>query len=159
MNDDFAERHPVAYVLTWVFSIIFVVFVIAAVIMGIKTSFSYWWGQQGAQQEKNSSSNWTSAQVSFHRQANDYDGYLKKIAQARQALADFDKLHPNLAGEDGLVGMQDTQARQSLTVNLTGVQQQCVNTVNDYNTASEGFLTADWKDADLPSRLDASACG
>lgn len=156
---DFAERHPVAYLLTVIFSVVLVVAALAMFVWGLRTNFSYWWGQQGAIQEKNSTSNWTTAQVAFHQEANDVDGFKQKIVLARHQLADFDRAHPNLAGEDGLVGMQDTQNRASLTSNLAGLQQQCLNTVTTYNTASEGFLTADWKDADLPARLDPSVCG
>jgi hypothetical protein len=157
-DEEFNAR-PVATTMLMIGIVIAIILMVIAVVWSVVTGFSYWWGQGNAQQEKNSAQNWTRAQVSFHQQVNDYDGYLKKIAQAKQALTDFDKLHPNLTGEDGLVGMQDTQARQSLTVNLAGVQQQCINVVSDYNTASEGYLTEDWKDADLPSRLDSNACG
>lgn len=156
--EDFADRHPVAYLLTVIFTVIVVVAALTAFIWGLKTDFSYWWGQQGAIQEKNSTSNWTSAQVAFHQQANDVTAFKQKIVLARQQLADFDQAHPHLAAEDGLTGMQDKQDRTSLTSNLAGLQQQCLNTVTAYNTASEGFLTADWKDADLPPRLDPSAC-
>lgn len=156
--ETFAERHPVAFLLTVIFTVVLVIAALSAFIWGLKTDFSYWWGQQGAIQEKNSTQNWTQAQVSFHQQVNDVDGFKQKIILTRQQLADFDKAHPHLGAEDGLVGMQDTQTRNSLATDLTGLQQQCLNTVAAYNTASEGYLTADWKDADLPSRLDPSVC-
>jgi len=133
-------------------------FAVIALGWGLATGFSYWWGQGDAYRQKNSASNWVAAQVAFHREANDVTAFTQKIAQARQDLADFDKLHPNLTSEDGLMGMQDVQARQSLVTNVTGLRQQCLNTVNQYNTDSRGYLTEDWKDADLPERLETSAC-
>jgi len=156
--DDFADRHPVAYILTVIFSVILVLFVIAAFIMGLRTNFSYWWGQQQATQDKNSAGNFEAAQRQFLQDKNDVDGYVQKITAARQQLADFDKAHPSLASEDGLAGLTDAQQRQSLATNLTGLQQQCVNVVNDYNTNARAYLTADWRDANLPERLDPNSC-
>lgn len=152
------ERRPVTSTLTAIFSAVFVAFVLAATIMGLRTNFSYWWGRQQAEQTKNSAQNWTSAQAAFHQEANDVTGFTTKIAAAKQALTDFDKTHPNLTAEDGLTGYTDAQARQGLTSNLAGLQQQCVNTVTEYNTQSQSYLTEDWKDADLPNKLDSSAC-
>lgn len=153
------EKRPISTTLGFLALGVVVTFALTALGWGLMTGFSYWWGQGDAYRQKNSAQNWTAAQVTFHQQATDFDGYLKKIAAAQQAVKEFDAAHPNLAGEDGLVGLQDAQTRQGLATNLTGLRQQCVNVANAYNTASEGYLTADWKDADLPPRLDSSSCG
>lgn len=153
------NRRPVSTTIAFLALGVVATFALVTLGWGLMTGFSYWWGQGDAYRTKNSAANWTTAQVAFHQEANDVTGFQQKIVLARQQLADFDRAHPNLAGEDGLVGMQDNQNRASLTSNLAGLQQQCLNTVTAYNTASEGFLTADWKDANLPARLDPSVCG
>jgi hypothetical protein len=135
------------------------VFVLGALAWGLATGFSYWWGQGDAYRQKNSSANWIAAQAGFHQEMNDVTGFKQKIALATQRLADFNKAHPNLTAEDGLVGYKDAQTRDGLTSDLTGLQQQCVNTVNQYNTDARSYLTEDWRDADLPESLDVSACG
>lgn len=159
MFEELAERHPVAFVLTLVFGAVLAVTALAAFIWGLRTDFSYWWGQQGAIQEKNSTSNFISAQQGFLVEKNDVDGYAQKIVIAKAALTDFDARHPNLAGEDDLSAMQDRQERAGLADDLKGLQQQCVNTVNKYNVDAQAFLTADWRGAGLPDHLTTSDCG
>lgn len=41
---------------------------------------------------------------------------------------------------------------------LTGLTQQCQNVVTQYNTDSQSYLTQDFKDANLPEKLDPAAC-
>lgn len=153
------ENRPLASGLLVLFGGALLAFVLGAFIWGLRTNFSYWWGQQGAIQEKNSTSNWVAAQQAFHQDKNDVDGDVQKIRMATADLAAFNQAHPDLLSESGLVGMQDTQTWRDLLSNQTGLKQQCVTTVTDYNTKAKSFLTEDWRDADLPPSLDASVCG
>lgn len=156
--NDFAERHPVAHGLSIFFGFILIVFATSAFIMGLKTNFSYWWGQQGATQEKNSARNFITAQRGFLQEKNDVDGFGQTIKLDLSRISDFDAAHPNLANEDALSAMQDRQDRASLVSDLNGVQQQCINTVTQYNTDAQAFLTADWRSANLPEQLSLNAC-
>lgn len=152
------DRHPISSLLAALVSAVLVVAALVMFIWGLTTNFSYWWGQQGAIQEKNSTQNWTTAQRAFHQEMGDVTAYRGKIKDAFTALNDFDKAH-NLAAENGLVGMQDAQTRQGLVTDYTGLKQQCLNTVTQYNTDAQSYLTEDWRGANLPSSLSQADCG
>lgn len=153
------DRHPISSLLAALVSAVLVVAALAMFIWGLTTNFSYWWGQQAGQQENNSSQNWIPAQRAFHQEINDVDNYKIQIAAATDSLEAFDRTHPNISAEDGLVGMQDAQEQRDLRSNLTGVTQQCLNTVGQYNTDAQSFLTENWRDAQLPDHLTKADCG
>jgi len=115
-----------------------------------------WKGQGDAYQQKHSASNWVSAQRGFHQKFNDVQGYKAKLVSARAELAAFDQAHPNVG--NGTPYDPLLNQRTNLETTVTGLEQQCQNTVQAYNTDAESYLTEDWRDAKLPSRLETSEC-
>lgn len=89
--------------------------------------------------EQQSAENFIRAQAFFEDTYADYEATLVKIEIAREALA----------ADPG---------NQTLTTNLTGVQNHCTNVVADYNAESNKYLSEDFKAADLPESLDPRAC-
>jgi hypothetical protein len=130
------------------------IFVIA--IWGITTGFSYWWGQGDAYQQQNSAQNWIAAQRAFHKENQDVQADVQKIADAKRAITAYEDQHPEVG--NGTPYDPTAQEDANLHSTLTGLQQNCQNTVAEYNTDAESYLTEDWRDADLPSQLDLSIC-
>lgn len=128
-----------------------------AVVWGLMTGGSYWWGQAGATQQKNSSQNFIDAQARFHNDQNAVTADQAKIVDAKAAIAQFDAAHPGYQG-NGTPYDPLAQQETNLQTTLTGLQQGCQNEVTDYNDAAQGFLTADWRDAGLPEELSLSSC-
>lgn len=105
--------------------------------------------------QKNSSDNWINAQTQFHQDFQTYTTYLTQITDAAKTLADYEK-QPRPT--DGLGSMTWQEQDKNLRTTLTGLSQQCQNTVTDYNTRSKAFLSKDFKDDGLPDQLDATQC-
>jgi len=133
-----------------------ITFVLAVLGWGLVTGFSFWWGQGDAYRQKNSSQNWVAAQRAFHQENNDVTAFQAKIALAKQTLVAFNQQHPSVG--NGTPYDPDLLQQSSLQSDLTGLQQQCLNTVQSYNTDAQSYLTQDWRDADLPQRLDPGSC-
>lgn len=132
--------------------------VFTAIIWGITSGGSYWWGQGGAVQQKNSTANFIQAQAQFHRDLNAIQADQVKITQAKQAVTQFQQQHPGYAG-NGTAFDPLAQQLDELNTTLTGLQQGCENEVADYNTAAQSYLSEDWRDAGLPDHLDvATTC-
>ncbi len=155
---DRLERRPTMTVLQLGLVITGIVVILTAVIAGIATGGSYWWGRGGAIQEKNSTGNFLSAQAQFHRDLNAITADKVKIQQAEAVVTQFTVDHPSFQGN----GTPYDPLAQELSGDrevVTGLQQGCQNEVADYNTAAQSYLSADWRDANLPEQLDpATAC-
>lgn len=155
---DRLERRPTMTVLQLGLVAIGVIAILTAVIWGLATGGSYWWGRGGAIQQKNSTQNFVSAQAQFHRDLNAIAADKVKITAAQKVVDQFTQAH---AGFQGNGTPYDPLAQQLANDNevLTGLAQGCQNEVADYNTAAESYLSADWRDANLPDHLDpATAC-
>lgn len=94
---------------------------------------------------KNAAVNRIQKQENFVQENEDYTGYLIKIKIAKQALA---VLPANATSEE----------RQVAQANVTGVQQQCVDTAQQYDADSQKYTARDFKSAGLPYRLDPERC-
>jgi hypothetical protein len=149
------ETRPVATILKWAAwpLVLASLLVVGLWVFGVLVA--PWKGQGDARQQKNSAQNWISAQRTFHQEINDVDAFKTKIAGAKQDIADYDRTHVGNGTPYDPVAQQDTNLR---TV-LSGLQQQCVNTVSGYNTDAQSYLTEDWRDANLPDHLDPTTCG
>lgn len=99
---------------------------------------------------------WVAAQRAFHQESNDYTADLAKITAATKAAATFEaKPHPDA---DSITGFQWQQEDTNLQSNVQGLIASCHNLVAAYNTDAESYLTQQFRDADLPSTLDDTAC-
>lgn len=157
--DDWAEDFedaPVRTSVKVVVIVLAVLLVLGAAVWGLGVAFSWWKGQGDGYQQKNSAQNWITAQRGFHQAYNDIKVYGTKIADAKQALTDYQKAHPGIG--NGTPWDPAAQQESNLQTTLTGLQQQCLNTVAQYNTDAKAYLTEDWRDAELPSQVDVGEC-
>lgn len=92
-------------------------------------------GQGDAIKQKNSASNWTTAQARFETQYQSIISADEKITVAAEALA---------ASPD------DRTAQQT----LQGIKSACISAVADYNAESRKYLSEEFKSADLPYQID-----
>lgn len=111
-------------------------------------------GAGDAYVQKNSANNWVAAQAGFHRDYETIKAFGQQISDAQQQLTSYEAAHPSLGNGTPYdpVAQQDTNLRTT----LTGLQQQCQNTVSDYNTRAQSYLTRDFRDAGLPDRIDVT---
>lgn len=130
-----------------------VVFTLA--LWGVKTGWSYWWGQGGAIQQKNSTQNFIAAQAQFHRDLTMIAADKQNMKTTQQQISQFNAAHPDYQGNGTPFDPLAQQLNTYQTV-LAGQQQTCQATVADYDTAAQSYLTQDWRDANLPSQLDAA---
>lgn len=137
------------------FGIAALLVVTAIVLWGTGVLGSWFKGKGDAYQQKNSSANWVAAQRNFHQLENSFETFKVQVADAKQTLDDVQKQYPTSNGTPYDPGAQ--QVANARTV-LTGLTQQCQNTVTQYNTDSKSYLTQDFKDAGLPEKLDPAAC-
>jgi hypothetical protein len=151
---DEAESRPVVTGLKALFAVLALVILLFAGLWFLDLVTSPLKGQGDAKKDKNSAANWVAAQRAFHQERNDVTAFQVKIAGARQALKAFEKDHPG----NGTPYDPNAQQAENLRTALTGLQQQCVNTVTTYNTDAQSYLTEDWRDADLPDHLELTAC-
>lgn len=154
---DDLENKPVRTIVKAVAIVVAVVVVIFAILWGFGVVSAPWKGKGDAYREKESAQNWINAQRTFHQQFNDVQAYQAKIASAKTQLDDFTKVHPNVG--NGTPFDPLLQQQSNLQTTVTGLQQSCQNTVADYNTNAQSYLTQDWRDAGLPEQLDLSMCG
>jgi hypothetical protein len=113
-------------------------------------------GRANAYKEKHSSSNWTSAQAQFVRDYEDVIKFNRQIAEAQLTADQYDKAHP--ANPNPMPGDPVEEHRSQLADDLAGLEQQCGNTVADYNTAAGAYLSRDFRDSNLPDRLGTDNC-
>jgi hypothetical protein len=151
---DDVESRPVVTGLKVLFGFLALAVLIAVGLWFLGVVASPWQGKGDAKKDKNSAANWIAAQRGFHQEREDVTAFQAKIATARQDLQAFEQSHPS----NGTPYDPNAQQAQNLRTTLTGLQQQCVNTVATYNTDAQSYLTEDWRDADLPDHLDPAAC-
>lgn len=116
-----------------------------------------WVGTGDAYRQKESAQNWIAAQRRFRQELNDVDAANAKIQAAKQQLATFTDHNP-APSSDPIAYQQWSQEQNNYQTAVTGPQQECQNTVADYNTDAQSYLTEDWRDAALPLHLDPSVC-
>lgn len=152
------ERRPGITIFKAAVLVVLGVVIITALVWGLMTGGSYWWGRGGAIQDKNSSDNFEQAQALFHR---DYNAVVIDRQKIQDAQADLDQWRRDHQGYQGNGTPYDPLAQEqaSKETNLRGLTQGCLNEVADYDTAATSYLTQDFRDAGLPETLDATtAC-
>jgi hypothetical protein len=154
---DRTERSPVKTVFQLVALGVILVVAVMAALWGLGVVTAPWKGAGDAYQQKNSAQNWVAAQRQFHQDQNDVQADQAKIAAAKTALNGFRGANPAPTG-DAIAYQQWSQQEANYQTTLTGLQQQCQNTVASYDTDAQSYLTENWRDADLPPQLDPSAC-
>lgn len=132
--------------------------IIVALVWGLRTGGSYWWGRGGAIQDKNSSANFEQAQALFHRDYTAVQADRVKIQAAQRDLDAWNAAHPGYQG-NGTPFDPLAQQQANKQATLTGLQQGCLGEVSDYDTAAQAYLTRDFRDTGLPASLDVTtAC-
>jgi hypothetical protein len=154
--DEWADRFiekPVSTTVKVGSILIMIGFIFTAAIWGLQTNFSYWWGQGGAIQQKNSTQNFVAAQAQFLRDLALIHADQQNMRTTQRMIDQFNTAHPNYEGNGS---PYDPLAQQlnNYETTLAGQQQGCQATVADYDTAARAYLTADWRDANLPETLD-----
>jgi hypothetical protein len=121
---------------------------------GVATSGVHGRGEQTKQ--VNGATNRTQWYSHFFDLKTAYDGQVEAVKLARQQLATFN--HDNPPGTPDPIG-QIGQTRAQDQTNVTGAQQQCVNSAAAYNNDSlKTLVGAQFKDAGLPDSLDPKNC-
>ena len=86
------------------------------------------------------------------------DADIRTQAQAaqvsRDAVADFEKAHPNAAADSFNAG----QERSQLNTDARGAAQICLGSVNEYNNSVKSFLSHKYVDVRLPDSFNVAAC-
>lgn len=121
--------------------VILVVLLVAALVAGGWALTIALAGPSGAAQaykQKESATNRIQKQELFVQLNADIDGYIAKIRIAKQAVA-----------------ADPTSVNKT---NLIGVEQICVDTVQQYNAESLKYTSRDFKSAGLPYRRSTLAC-
>jgi hypothetical protein len=122
--------------------------------LGVATSGVHGRGEQTKQ--VNGSVNRTQWYHHFFDLKTAYDTQVQAVGLARKQLDQFNKDNPT--GTADPIG-QIAQLRAQDQTNLTGAEQQCVNSANAYNNDTQKTLVgAQFKAAGLPDTLDANAC-
>lgn len=122
----------------WVIGILAMVAIISVSLWAAGVFTASVRGQAGAYKAKESTTNRLFAQQNFEQLSADIDGYVAKIVIARQAVK--------------------TSPSDITRTNLTGVQQVCVDAVQQYNADSRKYLLRDFKSAGLPQTRDQKEC-
>lgn len=112
-------------------------------------------GAGDAYAQKNSAGNWVYAQKQFQSEAKTFDTRKVQITDANRALVAW-RAGPHPA--DGMAVYTDAEHGRNLETTLTGLTTGCQNIAAEYNTDSHAYLSRQFKDADLPERLDPNAC-
>jgi hypothetical protein len=137
----------------WAFIIgVVLAVVIPAAVWGISVATSNTAGRGNAVKLKNNASNRTQAQALFHTRFEGIKALDQKLTDAQGQLDAFNKAHPNVGNGTAFDPLLEQQSNFQRSV--TGAQQQCRNAVADYNASTETFTLRDFKDSDLPFKID-----
>lgn len=118
--------------------IIIVIFAVAGIaVWGVRVATAPIKGQGDAAITKYSAENWVRAQAKFEERYQDIQATDQKI----QVATDAAKANPN-----------DKTAGQT----AAGLKSYCISAVADYNAEARKYLSADFRAADLPSRIDTT---
>lgn len=112
-------------------------------------------GQGDSVVKHNSSDNFISAQAGFVRDNEEFQADLVKIRDAAKQVKDFEAAHPT---SNGTPYDPNAEQDQNLRTTLTGSTQSCQSVAADYNERSQSYLSQDFKNANLPDRLDPAQC-
>jgi len=108
-------------------------------------------GKAQAYKDKHNATNWTQAQAGFESLYADAQKFDRQMDDAQATLDQFKHDNPEWkqAGPyDALT--EDLHNKETV---VTGLQQQCRNTVADYNARARTYTLRDFRSGDLPAKL------
>lgn len=123
--------------------VVVIVIVLAGAVWGGSVLLSNVTGAGGAIKQKNSTVNRIGQQEQFEQLSADFDGYLVKITGAKKAVLKAQADPVNLP-------LRETE--------LQGLEQQCIDTAQQFNANSRKYTAREWKSAGLAARLDPTRC-
>lgn len=157
--EDKFEAHPLRTSAVWIIGILLFLLIIcwaiAAATLGIRVATAGIVGKAEVHIQNQSPVNRVVQQAGFETAYADYNGYLEKIKAAGQDVTEWDK--GNAGKVDNGLGTLANQRAYLVSV-VTGLKQQCQNTVATYNSDTHKTLAKDWKRSDLPYELDTATC-
>lgn len=122
-------------------------------VLGIQTGFSGIKGRAEQIQRNNSVNNRTAKQEYFEQTYQDIKAFDIQINNAAKALSDFRAA--NAGKTDNAIGsIANEDARLSQV--LTGLKNQCAQTVADYNAEAQKITSRDWRSDNLPQVIPAN---
>jgi hypothetical protein len=138
-----------------VFAAFVAVVIIAPVtIWGFRIATSDAKGKGDVELERNSAENRIRSQAFFEQSFQDIKKFDTQIGDAQKAYDDFVANNPKPTAEDLVAAQIYGQQINSRQVTLTGLQQQCQNTVADYNAEARKTLASKWRSDELPYQID-----
>lgn len=123
--------------LIWTIIIVLVIALISIAAWGFRVATAPVRGQGDAAITKYSAENWTAAQARFENEYQD-------------VLATDQKI--DLAADAATADPDD----QTKADTLAGLRSYCLSAVADYNADARKYLSADFRAADLPDRIDTT---
>lgn len=134
-----------------------VVIIAPVAIWGIRVATSDTRGAGNVEIERNSAENRVRAQAYFEQSYQDIQKFDVQIADAQKAYDNFIATNPKPTADDVVAAQIYTQQLRGLQTTLTGLQQQCQNTVGGYNAEARKTLAAEWRSDELPYQIDGSS--
>lgn len=128
-----------------------------AAIWGIRVATSDTRGAGNVEIERNSAENRVRAQAFFEQSYQDIQKFDVQVVDAQKAYDNFIATNPKPTADDVVAAQVYSQQLNSRQVTLTGLQQQCQNTVADYNAEARKTLAAEWRSKELPYQIDGSS--
>ncbi len=138
-------------------TVLIAVLIIAPVsIWGIRVATSDTRGAGNVEIERNSAENRIRSQAYFEQSFQDIKKFDVQIGDAQKAYNDFVTNNPKPSADDLVAAQIYSQQLNSRQVTLTGLQQQCQNTVANYDAEARKTLAAEWRSNELPYQIDSS---
>ena len=138
-------------------ALIAVVLVAPIAIWGIQVATSDTRGAGNTEIARNSAENRIRSQAYFEQSYQDISKFDLQIGDAQKAYNDFVTNNPKPSAEDLVAAQIYGQQLNSRQVTLTGLQQQCQNTVANYDAEARKTLAAEWRSNELPYQIDDSS--
>jgi hypothetical protein len=149
-----AERWDPRRVKIAIAVVIAVVLVAPIAIWGIQVATSDTRGAGNTEIARNSAENRVRAQAFFEQAYEDVQKFDVQVVDAQKAYDDFIATNPKPTAEDLVAVQIYSQQLNSRQVTLTGLRQQCQNTVAGYNAEARKTLAAEWRSDELPYQID-----
>jgi hypothetical protein len=141
-----------------ILAVFLAVVIIAPVsIWGIRVATSDTRGAGNVELERNSAGNRVRAQAFFEQSYQDIKKFDVQVVDAQKAYDDFVTNNPKPSADDLVAAQIYGQQLNSRQVTLTGLQQQCQNTVANYDAEARKTLAAEWRSNELPYQIDYSS--
>ena len=140
-----------------ILAVLLAVVIIAPVsIWGFRIATSDTRGAGNVEIERNSAENRVRSQAFFEQAYEDVQKFDTQIGDAQKAYDNFVADNPKPTAEDLVAAQLYSQQMNNRQVTLTGLQQQCQNTVADYNAEARKTLASKWRSPELPYQIDSS---